>query len=151
MALFDEVLKDVWKQKQTDREETATVIGKRIAALETRKQNLIESVVDGRIDRAIYNSQMARVGTELKGVQERLSETLVTAQELDCLLEFAAWLLERVAGIWNSASAGNKRRIQGALFPMGLDVAKDGFGTVSRPLFFNQLEPIPVEESGLAS
>jgi hypothetical protein len=83
--------------------------------------------------------------------QEKLSETLVNAQEVDCLLEFADWLLQRVAGIWNSASAENKRRIQGVLFPEELTVAKEGSGTTSTPIFFKHLKPIPIEESGLAS
>jgi hypothetical protein len=116
--LFDGVLKDVRKQKQTEREETAAVT-KRITALETRKQNVHEFFFDGRIDQATYDDQTARVGTELKEAREKFSETLVSAQELDCLLEFAGWLLERVASIWNSASPENKCRIQRALFPAG--------------------------------
>ena len=110
-----------------------------------------ECFFDGQIDKATFDDQTARVGTELKAAQERLSETLVSAEELDCLLEFATWLLERVAGIWNSASAENQRRIQGALFPGGLTVAREGFGTTSTPLFFNQLQAIPIEGDGLAS
>src|ERR1017187_3168584 len=116
--LFDGVLKDVRKQKQTEREETAAVT-KRITALETPKQNVHEFFFDGRIDQATYDDQTGRVGTELKEAREKFSETLVSAQELDCLLEFAGWLLERVAGIWNSASPENKCRIQRALFPAG--------------------------------
>jgi hypothetical protein len=63
------------------------------------------------------------------------------------LLEFAGWLLERVAGIWNSASTENKRRIQGALFPGGLAIAKDGFGTASSSIFFKQFQAIPVGDT----
>ena len=124
---------------------------KQTTALENRKQNLIESVVDGRIDKATYDNQLERVGTELKAIQEKLSEASVSAQELDCLVEFAGWLLERVAGIWSSASPDNKRRIQRALFPDGLTVAKEGFGTTSTPIFFKHFKPIPIGESGLAS
>ena len=73
MPLFDEVLKDVWKQKQAHQ---AAAVAKRMAALEDRKQRLIDSVVDGRIDKPTYDGQMAIVGTELNAAQAQLAETL---------------------------------------------------------------------------
>ena len=149
--LFHGVLKDVWRQKQTEREETAAAITRRIAVLEARQQKVHDCFFDGQIDKVNYDIQLERVGTELRTAQEMYSETFISAQELDCLLEFAAWLLERVAGIWNSASAENKRRIQRALFPEGVTIGKEGFGTTSTPMFFNLMRPIPIEESGLAS
>jgi hypothetical protein len=151
IPLFEAIVRDVWKAKQADHEQAASLISKRIASMEARKQRLIESVVDGRIDKATYDDQIGRVGTDLAAAQGQLSQTLIGAEELDCLLEFAAWLLERVAGIWNSAAAPNKRRIQTALFPAGLTLTKEGFGTAQRPLFFNQFQAIPVEGNGMAS
>ena len=114
-------------------------------------QRVIDAVVDGRIDKPTYDGQMAKVGTELNVAQSQLAETLISEEELESLFGFAAWLLERVAGIWNSASPENKRRIQKALFPEGLTITKDGFRTTLRHLFFKQFEPIPVEESRMAS
>ena len=40
MALFDEVLKEVWKEKRAHQEETAATVAKRIAALEDRKERV---------------------------------------------------------------------------------------------------------------
>jgi FixJ family two-component response regulator len=59
MPLFDEVLKAVWKQKQADHEETAAAVARRIAAIEARKQNFVDAVVDGRIDKPTYDAQIA--------------------------------------------------------------------------------------------
>ena len=60
---------------------------------------------------------------------------MISANQVESLLEFAEWMLERVAGIWNSASLPNQRRIQEAFFPQGLTVTQDGFGTPLRPYF----------------
>ena len=60
-------------------------------------------------------------------------------------------MLDRAAGIWESASLPNKLRIQEAFFPNGLTIAKEGFGTPSMPLFFRQLHEVPIEETSLAS
>ncbi len=151
MPLFHAIVKDVWGQKQADREEAVGLIKKRLTALEGRKQLLVEAVIEKRIDKTTYDDQIARVGTEFAAAQSQLTDTLVSAEQLECLLAFADWLLERVAGIWNSAAAENKRRIQSALFPDGLTLKKEGFGTVLRPLFFHQFQEIPVDKSSLAS
>ena len=78
------------------------------------------------------------------------SEALISAEQVDSLLDFAAWM-ERAAGTWNSAALPNKLRIQGALFPGGLAVTKQGFGPPLLPLSFKQFQEIPVEETSLAS
>jgi hypothetical protein len=73
---------------------------RRIAGLEARKQKLLDAVVDGRIDKPTYDTRIARVGTEANGVRAELSEMSISAEQLECLLEFAAWMLERVSGKW---------------------------------------------------
>src|SRR5690349_3571794 len=42
-------------------------------------------------------------GTAIKEAQAYETEVLISAEKIGHLLEFAEWLLERVAGIWNSA------------------------------------------------
>jgi hypothetical protein len=132
-------------------EEAAALVRKRIVELEGRKQRLIDGVIEKLIDKEVFDSQMAIVGTELAAAQSQLDETLISEEELESLLEFADWLLERVAGIWNSASASNKRRLQDALFPGGITVNKEGFGTTEAPKFFKEFQDIPVEIVDLAS
>jgi site-specific DNA recombinase len=151
MPLFHAIVTDVWKQKQAQHEEAAALVKKRIADVEARKQLVVDAVIEKRIDKATYDDQMAIVGTELSAAQSQLAGTLVNEEELECLLQFADWLLERVAGIWNGASAENKRRIQSALFPDGLTVTKEGFGTTSTAIFFKQLQAVPVDETEMAS
>jgi hypothetical protein len=82
--------------------------------------------------------------------QSQLAETLIGAEELECLLDFADWLFQQVAGIWNS-SPENKRRIQSALFPDGLSVTREGFGTTPLPIFFRTFQEAALEKEGLAS
>ncbi len=151
MPLFHAIVADVWKQKQADHEQQATLVQNRISAIDARKQKLIDAVVEKLIAKDVYDSQMEIVGTELAAAQSQLSETVIDAQKLECLLEFADWLLERVAGVWNSASPENKRRIQAALFQGGLTITKEGFGTTPLSIFFKHFQEIEVEESGMAS
>ena len=94
---------------------------------------------------------MQKVGTALKDLETQLPDVQASGEELEHLIEFADWMLQRVAGIWDSAALPNKLRIQTAFFPEGLTVTHDGFGTVQGPLFFAQYAPIPVDTVGVAS
>lgn len=93
----------------------------RIATLKTREQNLIDAIVEKRIKQEVFDSQMAIGGTELAAAQFQLDEQLIREEELESLLDFADWLLGRIAGIWNSASPQKE-----AHFPGGISVQKGG-------------------------
>jgi hypothetical protein len=106
------------------------------ATLTEEKQRLIKLLAQGTIGKDDFETAMTAVGTELTQVESAIPNAGVAEQDLSNLLAFAEWLLERVAGIWNSATGPNKQRLQAALFRGGLTVSKDGFGTAQDPLFF---------------
>ena len=151
MPLFHEVVRDVWRQRNTAQTELAARLAKTIASLEARDQKVIDLFVDGQFDKATYEDQRERVGTALNKARSQQSEALMPIEQIESLLEFAEWMLVRAAGIWDSASLPNKLRIQQVLFPDGLTVSREGIGTPIRPLFFVQFQDIPTDESGLAS
>jgi hypothetical protein len=142
---------ETWEKKWEGQGQVHAVAEKRRSELEDRKQRLIDALLYDRIDKPTYDSQMAQVGTDLEALEKLVGDPVIEKKELSHLLDFADWMLARVAGIWNSANLENRKRIQGAIFPDGLCVSQDGFGTAQLPLFFNQFKPIPVDESDLAS
>jgi site-specific DNA recombinase len=151
MPLFGEVIKDVWEQKHAEHKTLAARVEKELALLEAKDERLVDLFVNEQIDKATYDDQRRKVGTALDKLRRQRTEALVSREQVDSLLDFAEWILGRAAGIWNSAALPNRLRLQGAFFPEGLTVTKEGFGTPLRPLFFKQFEPIPVEESCVAS
>jgi len=150
MPLFGEIIRDVWKQKHAEHIGLVTSAERSIAELEARDRRVIKRFIDEEIDKATYDDLREEVGTAINKARAQRAEILLPIEQVDCLLEFAEWMLERVAGIWNSASLTNKRRIQEALFPDGLLVSMNGFGTVLTPLFFKEFQEIPIDKSGLA-
>ena len=155
MPLLTEILRDVWNSRQSGLSVKLAHAQQKQEHLGVERQRIIDLLVKGTIDQDVYKEQMARVGTALREVQleaDRLSsEASVNAHDLERLLEFADWLLCRVAGIWKSATLQNKLRVQAALFPDGLTVSNEGFGTASTPLFFYQYAPIPIAANDMAS
>jgi site-specific DNA recombinase len=151
IPLFRATVMNVWQEKNANQEQSNVLSDQRKTELEDRRKRIIDAMLDGRLDQKMYDDQMVRVGTALEAIHNGAEKTIIAKEELVTLLEFAEWMLERVAGIWNSAAIENKKRIQAALFPDGLTVTPTGFGTASNPSFFTEFEPVPVEETGLAS
>ena len=135
--LFHAVVKDVWRQKHAQRIAAEAQAGKTRKALEEKKQRALNLYVDGKISDDDYQKQASAVGTALNQLGPQLTAGEISDDELERLLEFADWMLERVAGIWNAASLPNKLRLQTALFPKGLKVSKEGFGTAKVPYFLS--------------
>jgi site-specific DNA recombinase len=151
IPLFREILEGVWKHKMLDQTKLQAQVQGRIADLESRKRKLTDAMLDGRIQQAVYEEEMSGVGTAIQKLRAETAEQLPKIQEVQRLLDFAEWMLDRVAGLWNTASMETRMRIQTALFPDGITVGKERFGTASTSTFFSALEPIPVEKTTLAS
>jgi len=79
-------------------------------------------------------------GTELNSLGGGPSSSNTTSRQLDDLVEFAERLLSRVTGIWNADTLGEKLRLQAILFPKGLEVSQEGFGTADLPYFLTASE-----------
>ena len=115
---------------------------------------ILSSPSSSKIDDAILirnESQAELVGTAIKDLENQTLPVSVTEAELASLVEFAEWMMLRVAGIWNSATISNKLRLQRTLFPNGLEVSNEGFGTASEPLFFAGWDAEVEAKTSLAS
>jgi hypothetical protein len=72
-------------------------------------------------------------------------------EELAELLVFSRWVLENAGVVWCAADYEKKGRLQGVLFPSGLTVTDEGFGTPEIACPFMQLEKKTSEEYSMAS
>jgi hypothetical protein len=120
-------------------------------ALKDEKQRLVRVFAQGLVRKEDFATAMAEVGTEIALIEVELPAADVAEEDLSNLLAFAEWLLERVGGIWNSATAPNKQRLQAALFPDGLMASKAGLGTAKDPLFFSDCVTLGHTKTSMAS
>jgi site-specific DNA recombinase len=150
-ALFFEVLMDVWRAKKKQHEELGSNARRRLELLEHRKQQLVDALLDHRIDQDTYEDQLQKVRTQLDAAILEASEVLVDETDLRQLTEFAGWMLNNAATLWYGASPENKLRLQRAVLPHGVSVSKEGFGTRLTPEFFSILDASELEKSKLAS
>src|SRR5450759_5685471 len=73
-------------------------------------------------------SDLGGVPGRAKGVRIELPAVLKW-MPFHPLLSFAEWFLENASVVWMSAESDKKRRIQEAIFPSGVTVTTEGFGT----------------------
>jgi hypothetical protein len=151
MPLFCEVVADVWKQKNQLREEIQAQTEVRISALKLKKQKLIDLVASEVLSPEDFKDQLEQVGTALKNLESQLLPAATSEKELAHFIEFAEWMSDRIAGIWNSATLTNKVRLHRVFFPKGISVSANGFGTVPDPLFFGGWQWGPDSKASMAS
>jgi site-specific DNA recombinase len=149
--LFTEIVKAIWREKHEEAERLATTARQRVNDLKDKRQRLVDLFVDGQLDRATYDEQTQRVGTALEAAEAHAAHDPMGEQQLNSLLEFAEWMMDRLAGLWSAARYDKKQRIQRALFPNGLTVSREGLGTASISKFFKELEEIEEKELRMAS
>jgi hypothetical protein len=87
----------------------------------------------------------------LKDLENQLVPAAISEKELAHFIEFAEWMSDRIAGIWNSATLTNKVRLHRVFFPKGISVSANGFGTVPDPLFFGGSQWGPDSKASMAS
>jgi hypothetical protein len=101
-----------------------------IAALEARRQKIFDLFGNGKLSEDVYRDQTEKVGTRIKTAQRVEGEAVDEMAEIEFLVDFAVWLPTNAPGVWMAALPENKRRLQQAVFPNGLEVTPEEFGTL---------------------
>ena len=146
------ILTSVHDQKRRQERDTVALAQKRIGEVEIRKQKLVDALLDGKLTDQIYQEQMDRVQAELQTLQIAIEDRAsLEPQALERMLDFAEWFFENVGAVWLGADLENKLRIQEAVFPSGIVLSSDGFGTLQPANLFINLWQDSKDEYSLAS
>jgi site-specific DNA recombinase len=149
--LLKEAVRAVWNQKHSQRENQLAQARKRVAELQAWREQIIKAWIAEKITQEVYDDQMQKVGTELQAAGLLEGEAVLDLAEVELLLDFADWMLSHAASVWASASWANKIRIQRAIFPAGLVVSSEGFGTPEEQCAFLRLQENSGDEYDMAS
>jgi hypothetical protein len=121
-----------------------------VAALQVRKQKLIDAVVDGRLKAPQFEEQLEKLELEV-AKHSGQSENSDDAAEVGRLLSFGEWFLTNAATVWMGASSYKKRLIQDTVFPSGVTFSGDGFGTLGETSVFSRLATFSGDSEEMAS
>ena len=152
LALFREIVRDVWKQRQIEAGAVRQTLEGRISALRERIDQLVEAHVHAKsIDRQTYETRMTRERERLALAQLELHDAELDELDVEGLLAFAERLLTNAARLWPSLDLGQKIRLQSAVFPSGLEFDGGSFRTPELASIFSYLRAVENQSERLAS
>ena len=152
LALFREIVRDVWKQRQVEAGAFRRTLEKRVVSIDERINQLIEAHVHAKsIDRQTFETRMKREREALALVQLELSDAELDELDVEGVLTFAERLLTNAGRLWPSLDLGQKIRLQSAVFPTGLEFNGDAFRTPELSSVFSYLRAIESQSEGMAS
>jgi site-specific DNA recombinase len=152
MVLFRTAVLDVWKQRSAAARNLRSDLERRLQELERRETLLVEAFVyQKQIDPKTYERQRDKVREEITLARIELEDRRLDELDVEGIVGFAEQVLANAARLWMAGTPDQRQRLQRVLFPEGLRLKGDRFGTTVTCLAFNQLQENPSMESGLAS
>ena len=152
LALFTEVVRDVWQKRNETVQEQTKNLKNRIDALKQRKNLIFDALIEKKINQQTYEEQIQRVDEELVFAQMSLNDSQLDELEVEAALAFAEHALTKTAVFWFDSNVEQKQKFQRMIFPEGIRYSiEEGFGTGVTSELFNQIDEICSEKSRLAS
>ena len=152
IRLFNEIVRDVWREEQVDLRKRRERLEDRIRLLRERGDTLDEAYIFARkVDRLSYERQRDKIRDDLLLAEMELADATIEELDLDGLLGFAEHLVSNAARMWQEASLEHKQKLQAALFPEGLAFDGESFRTAVTCLAFQQIPTLVDQETGMAS
>ena len=152
MALFREVVLDVWKRRQDDASDTARQLERRVADLRVRKDQLVEAgVFKKMLDESTFREHMDALRRDLALAEMALHDAHLDELDIEGLLGFAEEVLARPSRFWVEATLDQRQRLQRALFPAGVTYAAGEFGTAETSFIYRMLRVVDGEKTSEVS
>ena len=152
MALFREIVLDVWRERHAEAAEARKRLDTRLTKLRRRKDQLDETFIFRRaIDGPTYERQRDKLAEDTTLTEMAVNDARIDELDSEGVLAFAEHLLLNVARLWAEASLDQKQRLQGVLSPSGVTYGADGFGTAEASLVFTMLDTLAIPKRSEAS
>ena len=152
VALFHEIVLDVWRDRHTEAAEVRRRLDVRLIDLRRRKDQLDHTFMYAHaIDKPTYDRQRYRLAEETALAEMAVNDARIDELDIEGVLAFAEHLLVDVARLWTEASLDQKQRLQHVFFPSGITYGAEGFGTAETSLVFTMLDAIAASKNNEAS
>lgn len=149
VALFRQIIVDIWKNKQGERGALASAQQRQLTLLGERKQRLLDAYIQDRaIDRPTFQQQADKLEEELANARLALAEVKYEDFDIDGVVTFAEQILSQPAKLWSEMSLDQHQRLQRVLFPNGIEITADKqIGTAETCGIFKVLDAFQPEST----
>lgn len=126
LKLFNEIVLDVWKEKQQQCLTAAASLQSQVDDLNLKREMLEEAFLYKKeIDRQTYDRQKLKLEEALTFAEMDLRDAKASECDIEGVLEYAGMVISNAGKLWIEFNLEQKQRFQRVLFPDGL-AFKDG-------------------------
>jgi len=152
VRLFEEVVLDVWKDRQASATKITLALRRKIDDIAERKNRLTQVYVYERgLDKETYQDQLSRLREESLLAEMELNEAKVEELDVEAVVNYGVNAISDASQFWRDGSVDQKQRFQRILFPEGLTFDGENFGTAATCLAFSYLREVSQCNVSLAS
>jgi site-specific DNA recombinase len=151
LALFEAVILDVWKTRQTERIEEQCRLEKELKALEEKRDKIEELLIEGTFDEDTYKRKSEELKNEILVKRIELNEEKIELNDIEACLNYCKFFLANIADLWANADLALKQRFQILIFPEEIYYEGESFKTARTALIFKELQEKNLAEYSLAS
>ena len=152
MRLFREIVLDVWKHQLKQISEVRRTLELKLQQIAEKKNRLVSAFLyEHKIDNATYEEQIDLLRQDAALAEMQLHDAKLEEFDVEGVLELANRLMSDLSRFWLQASLDQKIRFQKVLFPDGIKVNGETFGTAKTCYAFSYLRKISTPNSSLAS
>lgn len=141
LDLFEVILQNVWKEKQTNQIKQQSQIEQSIKTLTTRKDRLDELVIKGTMDDETYKIKIKEITEEVSIKHVELREiTIGLGNDFEDCLKYCRFFMSNIATNWEKGDIDLKQRFQNLIFPEKVYYENGTFRTTATACIFKQLQ-----------
>ena len=149
---FPKVAARVWAAQQESAEKNSHKLSTRLQEQKRLKSELLRAKLRGEVSQDDYQQANGEFAREIADLERQLREIGAASTSADAFMQFCELSLADLAGLWQRASDGQKRRVQTLLFKTTL-----AYSSITKSLnpgntsLFRMLEQMNPKNLGLAS
>ena len=152
LKLFNEVVLDVWREKQAQNLMLSVGLRHRIEELNERMERLNDTFIYQRaIDQRTYEWERDKLNEQIMLAEMQERDAKLEEYDVAAVLAFAEHVILNAARLWTEFSSDQKQRLQKVLFPQGVTFADGIYKTTETCLLFKLLQESEGEKTILAT
>ena len=153
VALFSEIVLDIWHDQQANARELAAARRRQITELEGQRQRLLEVFIYKQaINQETFQEQLDRLEAEIGSLRIDAEDDQADDLNVKAVLQFAQRMLSNPVEFWQAAPLDQKQRFHRVLCPEGVAVTGEGIvGTPVTAPVFNLLRTDGADKTNLES
>jgi site-specific DNA recombinase len=152
LLLFKKIVLSRWNEECKDLKERKKQAAKNLELLDTKRQNVLDLFIEGRLSDKEKDEQLAKVETDRVALRLKHSEIDQEVDNREQVIDIAIDFMTNVSNYWRTAPLELQRRFQNLVFPDGITYEfENGFGTAKMSKSYEVIQDMDVKNPSMVA